>query len=55
VDKEFEEFIRFRCKEIILDMGINPDTVNIDACVRCYKAGARSMMKIAATDKTNMK
>jgi hypothetical protein len=36
-------------------MGINPDAVNIDACIQSYKAGARSMIKATTMEKTNTK
>jgi hypothetical protein len=49
MEKDLEEFIKFRCKEIILSAGINPELIDIDACVRSYKAGASDAMKILNT------
>lgn len=39
MDEEYENFIMLRCKDAINKAGIDVNNINLDACIRSYKAG----------------
>jgi hypothetical protein len=51
MDKNFEDFIRFRCEEILIEAGIDVDKINMDACISSYKEGFKVASKISPNEK----
>jgi len=53
MENDFEEFTKFRCREILLNAGIDLSKINMDACVSSYKEGFTEALKISSKNKTS--